>query len=160
MSLFLFIILFLFQSFHFIINNILLNEQVIEYYEPIIIKKDLSQTHYIDYKRDTKLSFEIGENDTHQINIHSINCNLRTDYPGEIINQINLDTYTLKMNKTCNNVTIKPIIDITDGEDKENYDKKKCLLYINNINLNEPKIEIENKTDSLFFFQHSNLNYL
>ena len=160
MSHFLFVILFLFRSFHFIINNKLLNEQVIEYYDPIIIKKDLSQTYYIDYKRDTQLSFEIEGNDTHQINIHSINCNLRTDFPGEIINQINLDIYTLKMNKTCNNVTIKPIIDITDGEDKENYDKKKCLLYINNINLNEPKIKLENKTDSLFFFQRSNLNLL
>ena len=58
----------------------------------------LAQTHFIEYRKNTNLSFNIKDNENYQINIHSINCNIKIDFDGEIMNQINLDTYSLKIN--------------------------------------------------------------
>ena len=135
-----------------------LNEE--DYGEVIKMGKDLIQIHYLEYKQNTKLSLEINEDETYQINIHSINCNINLDFNGEILNQINLDTYSLKMNSTNNYIIVEPIIDKADGRDKENYSQKKCPLSINSINLAQRQIKYKNQTDSIFFFQPSNLNSL
>ena len=128
--------------------------------DTITIEKDLSLIKYIKYKKDTNLIFEIEDQDTYQINIYSINCNIKIDFNGEIMNKINRDSYSLKMNKTNNNIIISPIIDIIDGEDKENYEYKQCPLSINSINMNKPQLKFENNTNSFFFFQSPNMNLL
>ena len=58
------------------------------------------------------------------MNIHSINCNFEIEFKGEIIRQINLDTYSLKLNRTNNNIKLKPLIDIADGKEK----KRKIIM--------------------------------
>ncbi len=156
-------ILFIFFFFFLNINCI------IDYYdnsdppnEYVLIKMEagLAQTHFIEYRKNTNLSFNIKDNENYQINIHSINCNIKIDFDGEIMNQININSYSLKINSTNNNIIIKPVIDIIDGEEKENYDNKTCPLSINSININQPQIKIENKIDSVFFFEDSNFDYL
>ena len=120
----------------------------------------IAQTHFIEYRKDTNLSFNIKDNDNYQINIHSINCNIKLDFNGEIVNQININSYSLKINSTNNYIIIKPVIDIIDGEEKENYGHKTCPLSINSININKPQLKIENKIDSIFFFENSNFDFL
>jgi len=120
----------------------------------------LSQTYSIEFKKSTSFIFNISDDSQYQINIHSINCNLDVDFNGEIINQINLDTYSLKINKTCNYIIIKPLIDIIDGKEKENYESKICHLSINSININQPKVKIENQDDSIFYFAPQYFNSL
>lgn len=73
-----------------------------------------------------------------------INCNFEIDFKGEIIKQINLDTYSLKLNRTNNNFILKPLLDIAEGKEKENYSEKKCHLIINSMNENKPKVTIDN----------------
>ena len=112
----------------------------------------LSQTFSIEFKKSTKFNFNISDDNSYQINIHSINCNIDIDFRGETMNQINLDTYSLKMNRSCSNIIIKPLVDIIDGKEKENYESRKCYLSINSINFNQPKVKIENKDDAVFYF--------
>jgi len=83
----------------------------------------ISQIYPIEYKKETNFIFKIEDDNFYQINIHSINCNFEVDFSGEIINQMNLDTYSLKMNKTNNDIKIKPLIDIVEEKEKENYDQ-------------------------------------
>ena len=116
----------------------------------------ISQIYPIEYKKETNFIFKIEDDNIYQINIHSINCNFEIDFKGEIINQMNLDTYSLKMNKTNNNIIIKPLIDIVEGKEKENYDQEKCHLTINSMNMNQPEVKIENKEDSFFYFEKGN----
>ena len=116
----------------------------------------ISQIYPIEYKKETNFSFKIEDDDIYQINIHSINCNFEVDFNGEIINQINLDTYSLKMNKTNNNIIIKPLIDIVEGKEKENYEQQKCHLTINSMNINKPEVRIENREDTFFYFEKGN----
>ena len=120
----------------------------------------LSQTYSIEFKKSTSFFFKISDDNPYQINIHSINCNLDVFFSGEIMNQINLDTYSLKINKTCNYIIIKPLIDIIDGKEKENYESRKCFLSINSINLTQPTVKIENQDDSIFYFDSTDLNLL
>ena len=47
------------------------------------------------------------------------------------MNKTNLDTYSLRINSTNKNVSITPIVDIIEGEHKENYEIKSCPLSIN-----------------------------
>ena len=124
------------------------------------IEVGLSQTYSIEFNKATNFIFNITDNETYQINIHSINCNLDADFIGEKINQINLDTYSFKMNKTNNNTKIKPLIDIIDGKEKENYQSKKCHLSINSVGEYQNKVEIKTKDESIFFFESNNNNYL
>ena len=112
-----------------------------------------SNTYLIDYKKETNIIFNIKEHNTYQINIHSINCDFKIGFEGEIINQINLDTYSLKLNDSNKNIIIKPLIEYTKGEEKENYEKRKCYLSINSLNINNPEVTIENKDDSVFYFK-------
>ena len=111
----------------------------------IQIEPGLSETYFIEYQQNTKFSFNIKDNDNLQINIHAINCNFKIDYIGEMLNQKNLDTYSLLINST-NNITITPLIDVIDGEYKENYAKKSCPLIINSflVNNNTPNLIINN----------------
>ena len=155
----LFLFLFLFSKVNFIDNSNVFSQKLKENYlfRP---EKGLSQTFLLKYKKDTNLIFDINDNETYQINIHSINCNIKIDFNGEIINQINYDTFTVKMDSDNNKITIKPIIDIINGEEKENYENKSCPLSINSINENKPELRIENKSDIFFYFQKSKFDLL
>ena len=120
----------------------------------------LSQTYNIEFKKDSQFFFDIKDESNYQVNIQSINCNFELDFKGIIINHIDLNTYSLKMNANNKNITIKPLIDIIDGKEKENYAKKGCYLSINSIKLDQPEIKIETKEDSIFYFDSQDLNSL
>ena len=76
-----------------------------EILEPVVNMNDetleigISNIYHIEYKKYTNFTFKIDDDDIYQINIHSINCNFNIDSNGKIINQLNLDTYSLKINK-------------------------------------------------------------
>ena len=156
MSKALFIFLLINIQTSFIISDTLKQDRIIE------LKKGVSQTFEIKYKNETNLFLNITEqdDDTYQANIHSINCNLKVDFKGEIRNKINLDTFTLMMDKTNNNIIITPLIDVIDGIDKENYDYKSCPISIDIISMNKSQLNIENKEDSFIYFNPPNLNSL
>ena len=112
-----------------------------------------SQTYSLEYNKDTKFIFNIKEGGTSLINIHSINCNFNVDSNGEIMNQINLDTYSLKMDTTNNSLVIQPLMNEMDGEEEENYAQKKCHLSINSFYVDQTEVKIGNKEDSFFYFK-------
>ena len=124
------------------------------------VETGISKNYSIEYKKETTFNFEIEDEDIYQVNIHSINCNFEIDSKGQILNQINLDTYSLQMNKENKTITIKPLIDIIDGKEKENYGYKRCHLSINSINKNQPEVKIENGQDSIFYFESEDSNSL
>ena len=124
-----FLFLFLIFNVNCISNSNEFSEKLREN-NSIRLEKGLSQTILIEYKKDTNLFFDIRDDEIFQINILSINCNIKVEFKGEKIEQINFDTYSLKMNSVNNNITIKPIIDIINGEEKENYENKSCPLSI------------------------------
>ena len=130
-------------------NEISPNSEDMSY---IPLEIGLSQTHSIEFKQSTTLNFNISDDSSYQINIHAISCNFNIDFNGTIMNQINLDTYSVKINRNCSDIIIKPLIDIIDGKEKENYDLRKCHLSINSINFSQPNLKIENKDDAIFFF--------
>ena len=72
------------------------------------------------------------------------------------MNKINLDTYSLKINKTNKNIKIKPLIDVIGGEETENYEHKICFLTINSVNENVPEVTIQNKEGTFFYFKDYN----
>ena len=127
-----------------------------------VIDPGLSQTYFIPYQKETNFQFNISTQDILQINIHGINCNFKLEFEGETINKINLDTYSFIINSNNKNITIIPLLDIIDGEYKENYEKKSCPLSINSylINIEEPKLKIENKEESWLYLNHSNYTLL
>ena len=141
------------------VNNIDIHESIDEFFNTTL-RIGLSQTYNVEYRKDSIFFFDIKDESNYQVNIHSINCNLKLDFGGKIINQINLDTYSIKMNTNNKNITIKPLIDINNGEEKENYDQKRCHLSINSIKLDQPEIKIETKEDSVFYFDSQDLNSL
>ena len=61
------------------------------------IKIGLSKTYFIKYFETTNIFFpkEDDNNDSLQVNIHSINCNIKLNSPGQIINDINLNIYSI-----------------------------------------------------------------
>ena len=130
------------------------------YNNTIEMETGISKIHFIGYKKNTNLSFDIKDENNYQINIRSINCNIKIEYDGDIINQKYLKSYSLEMDYHNNNLIITPLIDIIDGEEKEDYDNKDCLLSINSIKIEKPQLQIEHKMDSEIFFDHSNLNSL
>ena len=133
-------------------------ESSVEENSTIEINPGLAQTQFIQYLKDTKFVFNItNEEDNLQINIHGINCNFKMDFQGELINKNNLDTYSLIINSTHNNITISPLIDATDGEYKENYEQKSCPLSINSylINNNKPTLKVENRENNIFHLKPS-----
>ena len=128
----------------------------------ISLNLGISETYPIEYKKQTNFILDIDEenNDTYRVNIHSIDCNFEMDFKGEIINQINFDIYSLKVNKTNKNIIIKPLIYQLNEKEKENYSQKKCHIIINSINENKPEIEIENNEDTLLYFEKDDINIL
>ena len=141
------------------INNY---NEISEESEIIEIEPGLSQTYFIKYEKETNFKFIILDEENIQINIHAINCNFNLDYNGKIINQIDLDTYSLTMNSLNNNITITPLIDIIDGKYKENYEQKSCPLLINSfyIKKNKSMLKIENKENIPLYFEPQNLELL
>ena len=125
--------------------------------QTIFIDIGLSQNYSIKYNDATNFIFNITDNGTYQVNIHTINCNVKIDFKGEIMNQINLNIYSLEINETSNIIKIKPLIDVIFGKEVENIEQKKCYLSINSINTNDPEIKIENKQDFIFFFKDYNV---
>ena len=138
---------------------------------PKLLKNDepiasgLSKTYYIKYSQITNLSFNIENNERKnellQVNIHSINCNIKVNPKEKIINQTYFSTYSFQINPENENITIEPEIDKIDGEYKENYEKKYCYLSINSYFNDESQsnLKIENKEDN-FFYLNSKKNEL
>ena len=124
------------------------------------LKKGSSQTFSVNYRTNTNFKMDIKDNSIYLINILSINCNFEIEFNGEITSHTNLDTNSLIIKEDNSNFTIKPLIDIIDGEEKENYDQKKCCISINSISETQPEVKIENKEDSFFYFNSNNSNYL
>ena len=68
--------------------------------------------------------------------------------------QLNLDTYSLKISANNSIIKIKPLLDVTYGQYKENYKKKSCPISMNSYVLNsEPEIKIQNKEVNYFYFE-------
>ena len=85
----------------------------------INIKIGLAKTYSINYFEKTNIIFsnENNQNDSLQVNIHSINCNININTQGEIINDINLNTFSIIIDEPLNqNIVLEPI--------------KKILLFI------------------------------
>ena len=127
------------------------------------IEPGLSKTYFIKYFETTNIIFlkEDDQNDSLQVNIHSINCNIKINSQGEIINNLNSDTYSVKIDQSLNqNIVIEPIPDIINGKYKENYEKKYCYLSINSYYLNnsKQKLIIENKDENIFYLNSFNYN--
>ena len=120
----------------------------------------IAKTYYIEFKKSKNLTFDINDDNNYQINIHSINCNIEIDSKGEIINKVNLDTYSLRIKKESKSIIINPIIDKIDGKEKENYELQKYYLSINSFNENQPEVIINNKEETIFYFESENSNSL
>ena len=159
MSKILFLILFLCQGIY-IISKIDISNS----FEDGEIKVDpgFSQTYFINYEKNTKFTFNIAEEDSLYINIHSINCNFKLDFDGKLFNQINLNTYSLEINSANNNITLTPLFDVIDGIYKENYEKKTCALSINSFSTKDkqPELKIGNKEENIFHFEPDKYNSL
>ena len=120
-------------------------------------KPGLSKTISIKYFQKKILTFENKtENAQLQVNIHSINCNIKVEPKENINNKINFNTYSIIINPADQNITIEPILDEVDGEYIENYNQKNCYLSINSYYLNnsQPKLKIENKEENIIYFNH------
>ena len=125
------------------------------------IKIGLSKTYFIKYFETTNIFFpkEDDNNDSLQVNIHSINCNIKLNSPGQIINDINLNIYSIIIDEPLNQkISLEPIPDIINGKYKENYEKKYCYLSINSYFLNntKQKLIIENKEENIFYLNSFN----
>ena len=142
-------------------DNIYNIQESLQDEEIFILKPGYSNTYFISYKRDTIINFQTESQEKIPINIHGINCNFDINFKGKIINQINLDTYSLEINSINNNITIIPLIDVINGKYKENYEQKSCPLSINSyIIKDKPNLKIENKEENIIYFEPSNFNIL
>ena len=130
----------------------------------ISIKPGKAETRFFEYHKSTKIKFNISDNNSIQINIHAINCNFDLKFNGDMMKKVNLDTYSFIINSTNNIITIRPLLDVIDGQYKENYAKKTCPLSINsyviNNSLSEPELNIKNKEVSYFNLDYNRYNLL
>ena len=128
----------------------------------IVIEPGLSETYFINSEEVTNFAFNINGQDTVQVNIHSINCNFDLYFSGKLINLINLDTYSFIINSENKIISVIPLLDVIDGQYKENYKEKSCPLSINSylINNRKPQIKIENKEEKIFYFDPSKYDLL
>ena len=96
------------------------------------IDPGISRTFYLDYLTETNFYFQnnIAHSDL-QINIRSINCKIKATFEGNLIDNINSELYYLFVNTDNISISVTPLIDIIDGEYKENYEVKKCPIAIN-----------------------------
>ena len=159
----LFIILLIFNQTNCInINDDLANLQVAD--SKINIKPSTSATHSINYSQTTTFSFG-ATGDILQVNIHGINCNFKIDNKVDIdiLNKTNLDTYSLRIRSQKKEISITPIVDIIEGEHKENYEIKSCPLSINSFlvrNNNNLPLQIQNKEKNIIYLANSINNAL
>ena len=120
-----------------------------------IIEPNSAKTFSINYKSE-KTSFIIDnledEESNLQININSIDCNIEIYPKEEIKKQTYLNLYSLIVNSTINEIYIKPLKDIEEGQDKENYENKSCFLTINSYYISNGKLNIENKESNYLYF--------
>ena len=79
-----------------------------------------------------------------------------------MINEINLDTYSFELEPENKNITITPLLDVIDGEYKENYEKKSCPLLINSffIKDRQPILKVKNKEDNCIYLTNTTYNSL
>ena len=128
----------------------------------IVIEPGLSETYFINSEEVTNFAFNINGQDTVQVNIHSINCNFDLYFSGKLINLINLDTYSFIINSENKIISVIPLLDVIDGQYKENYKEKSCPLSINSylINDRQPQIKIENKEEKIFYLDPSKYDLL
>ena len=157
------IIFFIFYQVNCIYNEI--SVPIVDVDNNITLKIGISKSFSIEFVKPTNITFDINDDYFYQINIHSINCNFYIYSNGEIINQINLDTYSLKIKNESKSIIIKPITDKIEGREKENYELQKCYLSINSFNESEPTIKVENKEETIFYFEYNdskslNISYI
>ena len=157
----LFVILLICFQINVISNLNIISNTLIDYY--VKIDPGISKTVFIEYQRETNFIFNITEQEALQINIHGINCNFALDFNGSLIDKKNLNTYSLVIDSNNNYITISPLIDVIEGEFKENYFEKSCPLSINSFlikNDNHLRLQIENKEDNWIHLHFSNYNLL
>ena len=120
-----------------------------------IVEPNSAKTFSINYKSE-KTSFIIDnledEESNLQININSIDCNIEIYPKEEIKKQTYLNLYSLIVNSTINEIYIKPLKDIEEGQDKENYENKSCFLTINSYYISNGKLNLENKESNYLYF--------
>ena len=155
--------LFTFLYIASLVNSFNINNNIIDSTienDSFYIKSGISLTHFVKYKKNTEFIFNITSQDQLQINIHSINCNINVDSNGQLLKQINLNTYSFILDSNHNSTIITPVIDVIDGVYKENYEQKDCPLSINSFLVNKeiPKLKIENKEDNILYLSHENPN--
>ena len=151
-------ILFLFL---FIFNRTNCREIYFQEEETFDIEPGFSHTYFLKYENNTNFVFNIPENNSIEININAYNCYFNVEFTGELLKQLNLDTYSLKISSENNIIKIKPLLDVTYGEYKENYGKKTCPISMNSYVLNsEPEIKIENKEVNYFYLESNEYDLL
>ena len=113
-------------------------------------------TYSIKYETMTNFTFgDIEEASDLQINIHSINCKIEVTLRGKKLDNTNSELFYFKVNSNDKSISIKPLIDIVEGEPKENYTMKYCPLTINSYYVSNEtlqKLKIENKEENFIFF--------
>ena len=124
-----------------------------------VIEPNSAKTHFLDYKNETThLTIQkTKENDFDlQINIYSIDCNIEVIYPSESIKKkAYFNIYSLIINSTTKDIYIRPLKDIEEGEFKENYENKSCILSINSYyisNNTQQTLKIKNKESNFVYF--------
>ena len=133
-------------------------------YNNTTIKPGIADTHYFLYHKSTNIIFEIKDKEFIQVNIHAINCNFELEFNGTMMKQFNLNSYSFIISSENNSTIITPLLDVIDGQYKENYAKKKCPLSINsyvlNTDLSETELKIENNEESYFYLVPEKYNLL
>ena len=137
---------------------LIININIINSYEKEYeIHPGISRKYFIKYE-ETSFKLNIPENSDLQINIHSINCYIDITPEKNIIDHINFNKYSLKVNSTNKNIFITPLKDIIKGEDKENYEIKFCPLIINSYYISKQSeqelndiLNIENNEQNIFY---------
>ena len=155
----LFIILLIFNQR----NCININDNLSNLQANVKIAPSISGTHSIKYSETTTFSFSIKSGDILQVNIHGINCNFNINYKGDLLKKTNLDTYSIRISSSNKDISITPIVDIIEGEHKENYEIKSCPLSINSFlvkNNNNLPLQIQNKEKNIIYLANSINNAL
>ena len=140
------------------INNII-NSNEKEYG----IQPGISRKFFIKYE-ETNFKLNIPTGSDLQINIRSINCYIEIKPKENIIDHMNYNIYSLKVNSTNDIITITPLKDKIKGEYKENYEIKFCPLIINSyyIKKNSEKelnvLNIDNNEENIFYLNPSIYN--
>ena len=138
-------------------NNISFKSNTIDLeLETKSIYPNTTRTLNLKYQTKTNIIFENTKNDSVlQINIHSINCKIEAFSGKEKKNNTNLELFYFKVSTDDISLSIMPLIDIVEGEPKEDYSIKYCPLTINSYYVLDEtlqKLRIENKEENFIFF--------